>query len=166
MLCQDCKKKEATVHLTQIVNNEKVTLSLCKECADKKGFHNPFEAQVFPLTQLLASMAGQLAEKKTAKDERKCPVCGNGFSDFGKIGRFGCGSCYTTFRTQISELLQKIHNTKVHKGKTPQTPSEEIIKTLQEEKKLQDELKKAIAKEDFEKAALLRDRLKTLIQKR
>ncbi len=166
MLCQDCKKKDATVHLTQIVDNEKVTVNLCKECADKRGFHNPFEGPVFPLTQFLASMAGQLSEKKLPKDERKCPVCGNGFSDFSKIGRFGCGSCYTTFRKEISELIQKIHGTSTHKGKTPQTPSGEIMKTLQEEKKLQDELKKAIEKEDFEKAALIRDRIKTLIEKK
>src|SRR4030067_443735 len=113
MLCQDCKKKDAKVHLTQIVNNEKVTLNLCKDCADKKGFNNPFEVQVFPLT----------------------------------------------------ELLQKIHGTAVHKGKSPQIPTGDLLKGWQEEKKLQDELRKAIEKEDFEKAAQIRDQIKTMISK-
>jgi len=166
MLCQDCKKKDAKVHLTQIVNNEKVTLNLCKDCADKKGFSNPFEVQVFPLTQLLASMSTQLTEKKSGKEEKKCPVCGNGFSDFSRLGRFGCGSCYVTFRTQIADLLQKIHGTAVHKGKAPLAPTGDLLKGWQEEKKLQDELRKAIEKEDFEKAAQIRDQIKTMLSKK
>jgi protein-arginine kinase activator protein McsA len=57
MLCQDCNKNEATIHLTQIVNNEKVVLNLCKACAEKRGFHSPFEQMPFPLAEIVSGMS-------------------------------------------------------------------------------------------------------------
>ena len=57
MLCQDCKKREAQVHLTQIINNEKIALSLCKECAAARGFHSPLDNIPFPLAEILSGLA-------------------------------------------------------------------------------------------------------------
>ena len=56
MLCQNCKEHEATVHLTQIINNEKTNLSLCKDCAAKKGFHSPLDNVPFPLAEILSDL--------------------------------------------------------------------------------------------------------------
>ena len=76
MKCQDCGKKEATVHLTQEINDEKVVLNLCQECAEKRGFRNPLEGVPFPLAEFLASMLTQAQMKKqTKEDEVVCSAC-------------------------------------------------------------------------------------------
>lgn len=167
MLCQDCNKRKASFHITQIINNQKAMLNLCHECAEKRGIHNPIQGMPFPLGELLASMtstqpAGEKKRGKTA--DPKCPGCGMSFSEFGKTGRFGCGHCYSAFRPQLTDLLRKIHGSNQHQGKSPSAKSEKL-QPLREERKLQDELRRAIASEDFEKAALLRDRLRTLTGK-
>jgi protein arginine kinase activator len=166
MLCQDCGKKEATVHLAQVINEEKVELHLCRECAEKRRFHTPFEGVPFPLAEFLASMLDQSLIKKPSKvSDTKCPTCGMYFSDFSKTGRLGCGNCYATFRVQFNDLLRKIHGSTQHRGKVPYMPGD-VMKPLREERKLHEELKKAIDEEDFEKAARLRDRIKALSNKK
>ncbi len=37
MLCQKCKKREAHIHVTKIVNNKKTTRHLCEKCAAEEG---------------------------------------------------------------------------------------------------------------------------------
>ncbi len=166
MLCQDCGKREATVHLTQVINDEKVELHLCRECAEKRRFHTPFEGVPFPLAEFLASMLDQSLIKKPGKvSDKKCSTCGMHFSDFSKTGRLGCGNCYTTFRGQLNDLLRKIHGSTKHQGKVPYMPGD-VMKPLREGRKLQEELKKAVKEEDFEKAAQLRDRIKALSSKK
>jgi protein arginine kinase activator len=167
MLCQDCSKNEAGVHLTQIVNNKKVVLNLCRECAERRGMTgNPLMQVPFPLAEILSSMMGETAEKKKGRgtaSETKCPGCGFTFAEFSKVGRFGCGQCYQTFRGQVSDLLRRIHGSTRHIGREPDE-KREVDAVVVEEKRLEDELKKAIASEDFEKAARLRDRLKNLMR--
>ncbi len=166
MLCQDCGKREATVHLTQVVNNQKTVLNLCRECAEKRGFRNPLEGVPFPLAEFLASMLSQTQAKKPTKEsEKPCPVCGMSFSDFTKVGRLGCGNCYQTFRNQLTDLLRKVHGSTQHRGKFPHT-SKDVMKPLWEKTKLLEELKKAVQEENFEKAAQLRDRIKALTTKK
>ncbi len=162
MLCQDCGKREATVHLTQVINNKKVVLNLCQECAEKRGFRNPLEGVPFPLAEFLASMLTQVQMQKTDKGtEVVCSTCGMSFSDFTKIGRLGCGNCYLAFKNQLKDLLRKVHGSTQHRGKFPHT-TKDVMKPLWEENKLHEELRKAIEDEDFEKAAQIRDRIKSL----
>ena len=164
MLCQDCGNNESTIHLTQIVNNKKVELNLCRICAEKRGFHNPFEKNAFPLAEFLTGMLREIGEEASAAFKAlKCPKCELTFADFSKKGRLGCGSCYSAFRTQLKDLLRKVHNSNQHHGKTPITTVKEL-KPLREERKLRDELRQAIEKEDFETAAAIRDRLKILFE--
>jgi len=171
MLCDDCQKREATIQVTQIANNQKMSLNLCQKCAEKRGFHSPFEGVPFPLAEFLSSMISPLGpgkEKKPfAKTEReaKCPTCGMSFSNFAHRGRLGCGSCYKAFRTQLKDLLRKIHGSDRHRGKIPNLPGEEM-EYLKEERKLQGELKKAIDEEDFEIAAQIRDKIKNLQERK
>jgi len=167
MLCQDCKQNESTVHLTQIVNNKKLVLNLCKDCAEKRGFHSPFEHMPFPLAELVTGMVGSPKPSAPTKGTRrshkvkKCPSCGMTFDDFGKSGRLGCGQCYQTFRTELTDLLRKIHGSPRHRGKRHSGDGELVI-PAREENQLREELRKAIENEEFEKAASIRDRIKTL----
>ncbi|NOY89255.1 MAG: hypothetical protein GXO93_07705 [FCB group bacterium] len=168
MLCQDCGKREAQVHLTQIVNNEKTTLHLCKECAAARGFHSPLENVPFPLAEILSGLAGNLPSEHTTgpKDELACPSCGMTFTDFTRRGRFGCGDCYRTFRNQLEPIMRKIHGASLHRGISPQSKDKEsgvsLAISVKEEERLTQELKKAIESEDFERAAEIRDKLKSL----
>lgn len=169
MLCQDCKKREAQVHLTQIVNNEKIALSLCKECASARGFHSPLDTTPFPLAEILKGLAmnvGMAGKSATATSSLTCPVCHLSFEEFTRQGRFGCGECYRTFRPQLEMIMRKIHGASLHRGKAPivmageQSDDQPI--PVREEERLEAELKKAIESEDFERAAEIRDKLKSI----
>ncbi len=168
MLCQDCKQREAQVHLTQIVNNEKTTLHLCKECAAARGFHSPLESIPFPLAEILSGLAADVPSvgKKETQDKITCPTCGLSFDEFTRQGRFGCGDCYRTFRHRLEPIMRKIHGASLHRGRSPIFPVAESGENLpipvKEEERLEEELKKAIEKEEFERAAEIRDKLKTI----
>ena len=162
MLCQECKKREATVHLTQIVNNEKMVLSLCKECAAKKGFHSPLDNVPFPLSEILSGLIEQdIHQKKGPIPDLTCPRCGLTFEKFIRQGRFGCGECYRAFRSRLEPIMRKIHGSSLHKGRLPASASDETL-PIKEEERLESELKKAVEAEDFERAADLRDKLKVI----
>ncbi len=168
MLCQDCKKREAQVHLTQIVNNEKTTLHLCKQCAAARGFHSPLDNIPFPLAEILSNLAATMpdSEKTEEQDKITCPTCGLSFEAFTHQGRFGCGDCYRTFRHRLEPIMRKIHGASLHRGRSPEFSSSEDDSNLpipvKEEERLEEEMKKAIESEDFERAAELRDKLKTI----
>lgn len=167
MLCQDCNKKEASIHLTQIVNNEKVVLNLCKQCAEKRGFHSPFEQIPFPLAELVSGMVGPLKSQKPDKRKKsdradlKCSNCGMTFAEFSRIGRLGCPQCYRAFHPELANLLRRIHGSAEHRGHIAEAAAEDR-KFVSEDKRLRDELKKAIEEENFEAAAEIRDRLREL----
>ena len=169
MLCQDCKKREAHVHLTQIVNNEKLSLSLCKECAAARGFHSPLDNVPFPLAEILSGLVhpGPEVETVTPKEELTCNVCGLTFTEFTRQGRFGCGECYTAFRSRLEMIMRKIHGASLHRGRNPEYDKvdQPAAMPIREEERLGQELEKAIASEDFERAAELRDKLKTVREK-
>jgi protein arginine kinase activator len=163
MLCQDCKKNEATVHLTQIINNEKLVLSLCKDCAALRGFHSPLDNVPFPLAEMLSGFIKKEYPDKAEKKmpDLKCNNCGLTFEQFVQQGRFGCAECYNAFRERLEHIMRKIHGSSLHKGKLPVAAKDEKLPVMEEER-LEDELRKAIESEDFERAADLRDKLKTL----
>jgi protein arginine kinase activator len=166
MLCQDCKKREATVHLTQIVNNEKQTLSLCKDCAAARGFHSPLDNVPFPLADILSGLAESVSPARMSKSTENliCDSCGTSFDEFARKGRFGCGECYVKFRPLLESIMRKIHGASLHRGRNPEssTASKETALPIKEEERLGEELKKAIESEDFERAAELRDKLQAV----
>ena len=167
MTCQDCKKNDAQVHFTQIVNNEKMSLSLCKECASARGFHSPLDNVPFPLAEILSNLTAGLPEKAIGRDleKIKCNNCGMTFGDFTRKGRFGCGECYRIFRPRLEGIMRKIHGASLHRGGIPKYEGEKMENlpvTIREEERLETELKKAIETEDFERAAEIRDKLRLM----
>ena len=155
--CEDCKKKP-TIHLTEIVDGKMSEMHLCDECPKLQAIQS--EKQ-FGLADLLAGLADF---GKTTKPEKtvgvKCENCGLTYEDFRKFGRLGCGDCYNAFRAQLTTLLKKIHGTNQHFGKAPKhisVASKQKVDTIQELKKA---LIAAVKDEDFEKAAVLRDKIR------
>jgi protein arginine kinase activator len=168
MTCQDCKKREAQVHLTQIINNEKTSLSLCRECAAARGFHSPLDNIPFPLAEILSSLAANVPNVKDTEPREKitCPSCGLTFDEFTRQGRFGCGGCYKAFRGRLEPIMRKIHGASLHRGGVPESHltgegADQPI-PVKEEQRLDDQLKKAIESEDFERAAEIRDKLRAI----
>src|SRR5882762_5366936 len=157
MLCCVCKEKEATVHLTQIAGDKMQKVDLCEECAKQKGVNDPAG---FSLADLLLGLgASQEMEQATGGTEVKCPACGFTQADFKKAGRLGCAECYKTFAEGLEGLLKTMHKGTKHVGKVPQSlqQSRDLADRL---KTLQKKLDKAVADEDFEQAAQVRDEMK------
>ena len=162
MLCEDCRKQDATVHMKQVVNNQKIVLNLCSNCAKRRGFSNPLKNIPFPLADFLTSMvSGSITEPDSELMGQSCPSCGLTYDKFAKTGRLGCGECFNTFRQSLADLLRKIHGSNLHRGKG-QSSTAEGMDTLKEEARLKEELKAAITNEDFERAAQIRDLIKDI----
>lgn len=163
MLCDICSKKKATVHLTEIVDDQMSEMHLCEDCAREKSVQME---QQFGLADLLAGLSDFGKQvKDIEKVKVQCPNCGTSYDDFRKLGRLGCSECYTAFREQLLTLLKKIHGSSQHLGKTPaKVPKlvKDKIDTLQD---LRRQLQEAIQMENYEKAAALRDRIREMEKK-
>jgi len=162
MQCCVCKEKEAKVHLTQIVGDKMQKVDLCEECAKQKGVNDPAG---FSLADLLLGLgASQEMEQVAGSGDLKCPHCGFTQADFKKAGRLGCSECYDTFAEGLEGLLKSMHKGIKHLGKVPQSLQQgrDLSEKL---KSLQKKLDKAVADEDFETAAVVRDEIKTAKEK-
>ena len=160
MKCQICNKNEANIVFTKIINNEKIILRICTDCAKKKGISVDFEKPSQPkVYSFIGSLTGVLGEKEDKEiPDLACDVCGLTFAEFKKNGLFGCDKCHVAFGEQISNLLKQIHGTDVYDGETPEKLSEEG-KKIQHLKGLRAELECCIELEDYERAAELRDKI-------
>ncbi len=163
MVCNICGKNQATVHLTEIIDEQITELHLCEECAQKKGAQ--MESH-FGLSDLLAGLAdlGTQFNKTKTEPKLKCPKCGLTYEDFKKVGRLGCGECYNAFKEALVPLLKRIHGSTQHCGKSPKKIAK-IVKAKNELDILKEKLQKTIQKEDFEEAAKLRDKIRELEKK-
>jgi len=159
MLCDLCNKNQATVHLTEIIDEQMSELHLCEECARKKSIQME---QQFGLADLLAGLAEFAKPEETADAASlKCSNCGLSYKEFKRVGRLGCGECYSSFRKYLSPLLKKIHGATQHVGKFPSKVTVKTKKKLSLAE-LRMRLHSAIEKEEFEEAARLRDKIREL----
>jgi len=159
MLCNVCKKKEATVHLTQIIEDKMQQVDLCEECSKTKGVTDPTG---FSLADLLLGLgAAQEIEKGSGGAVLKCPHCGFTQADFKKSGRLGCPECYTAFAEGLEGLLKSMHKGTQHTGKVP-AGMRQTRAAAERIRALQKRLEKSIMEEDFEQAAVLRDQINQL----
>ena len=168
MVCQQCNKREANVHYTQIINGKKVEMYLCTQCAAENGTLS-FSPQI-SLGNFLWGFPGN---NNTGYGELKqpeilrCNVCGMSFDDFRKGGKLGCSNCYSVFRDSLAPILRRLHGNAEHTGKKPEQ-NQDVKKTdagirLSDEiDRLKGELSGAIESEQYEKAAQLRDRIRNL----
>lgn len=163
MLCNACKQNEAKVHLTKIVGDKMQKVDLCDECSKEKGVEDPtnFSLADTLLGQLLAPEAPAAGPEAAAEPGVKCPTCGYTQADFKKAGRFGCSDCYTTFGEGLGTMLKSMHKGTKHTGKVPAALQQSRAEA-QKVKLLQKRLDKAVAEENFEEAAQLRDEIKRM----
>lgn len=162
MLCDDCKERQASVHITKINNNQKTEKHLCEICAEKAGelsfaTDSQFAVQDF-LKSMMGSAFGGLAQQRT---EAACPNCGMTYADFSRSGKIGCGECYLAFDDRLEPLLRRIHGTSCHTGKVPRRGGGKLA-LRQRLNQLKGELDRHVAQEEYEQAAKVRDEIKAL----
>lgn len=163
MICEKCNKNPASVHITKIVNGKKTELHLCSECAKSEqamgDFLNPYGIlkNIMDIESEFSPNAG------TFLTQTQCPVCQQTLNDFERSGKVGCSNCYTVFRDELTPIIRRIHSSTQHVDDPTQTqPSTQKLSSSQEIAKLNARLKNAVAKEEYEEAAKLRDQINKL----
>ncbi|MFW6133942.1 MAG: UvrB/UvrC motif-containing protein [Elusimicrobiota bacterium] len=165
MLCDICKKREANVFIKKMVNGKIVEYNLCEVCAsemmpssiDFSGFDKDFFSG---LSDMLAGFS-DIEQVGKIEKELKCEKCGTSFGDFQKRGRLGCDRCYDTFSDKLEVLLNRLQGSAHHSGKSPPN-----IEKKMEIGRLKKDLQDAVEKEEYERAAVIRDKIRDLEKKK
>ncbi|MFA5553827.1 MAG: UvrB/UvrC motif-containing protein [Phycisphaerae bacterium] len=163
MICQICKKLEATIHLTEITNGNRSEVHLCQACAVEQGI--AIKNQM-PLNELLGNLlAAAPADEELMSDldsEQVCPNCGMTLEQFRKEALFGCPNDYDVFEKTMAPLIEKAQDGHCsHCGKIPSKAPADTKKQL-EILSLRQKLDAAVRTEDYEKAAEIRDQINEL----
>ncbi len=180
MLCENCQKNQATTHMRKTVNGETSEWHLCAECAKEQGIGGVFsDFGMFPslhstfntFNSLFTNLFGEPAI--TAGHEETCPGCGLTFDQIARTGKVGCAQCYTAFRDKLKPSIERIHGQTNHIGKQPVILSEEPETQVEttpdysaEIAKLQAELDACLEKQEYERCAEIRDRIRSLEEKK
>jgi protein arginine kinase activator len=160
MLCDHCGQNEAIIHLTQIVDNQMSTFHLCETCAAEKGLQPGADTGNFPLSDFLAQVGKGVPEGISAGGP--CAFCGLTLEEFRKSGRLGCSHCYVTFESNLKTLLRRLHGGTQHVGKVYLPPDPTRAEQQERLAGLRRKLDRAVESEDFERAAQIRDLIRTL----
>lgn len=159
MVCNVCGQNEATIHLTEIVNNQMLEIHLCAGCSEQKGAD--FKTH-FDFNKLLASLGDFGSELKPERISKLiCKECGISYEEFGRTGRLGCSFCYQSFDKLLTPLIKRVQRDICHVGKVPRSAPPEVKRTL-ELRELYERLRKSIQSETFEEAAKLRDQIQQM----
>ena len=168
MLCDACKKNEATIHITKIVNGVKRHINLCLECAGKSDefslvkdmeMMSPFSFQ--NILSGLMDYVNVQSPKSIRGTELVCKNCGLTYSEFRESGLLGCNKCYDEFKPTVMSVIKGVQSNIEHVGKIPKRSGGELVqrkKIIQ----LKEELQKAVVMEEYEKAAELRDKIRKI----
>ena len=162
MKCQKCAKP-ATFHITDIERGKPREYHFCDEHARQHLTPNEEVQEQQPMGDLAKKLiiSGPAARDASAADKQVCPVCQITFLEFRNSGRLGCPYDYEVFRDELMPLLENIHDETRHSGKVPKRApknSQQQTTLIQ----LRNELKRSVAAEDYETAARIRDKIRTL----
>lgn len=174
MLCDNCNKNEATIHYTEVINGVKKERHLCSECMQE--FDGGIEGEI-PFSKLirgiLSAHLNNMSQEHNPVMHICCDKCGMTYSEFTKVGKFGCGECYSVFGPLIIDNIKKIQGNATHTGKRYKRQGEKSMDISVDRdsskmsidiriKQLDAKLKAALKVEDYEEAARLRDEIKLL----
>jgi protein arginine kinase activator len=163
MKCQKCAKP-ATFHITDIERGKPREYHYCDEHARQHLTPVEEAQEPAPMSELakklIVSGTGTARETSPA-DRQACPICQITFLEFRNSGRLGCPYDYEVFRDELMPLLENIHDETRHSGKVPKRAprnSQQQTTLIQ----LRNDLKRAVAAEDYETAAHVRDKIKSI----
>lgn len=152
MKCHRCGQREASVHWLEITGEARHSVWLCADCAAAG------EREADGIAEPLVSFLGRGLGPNGAGVA--CTACGTTLDDLRRDNRLGCARCYVTFRPVLLPLLARYHRHVTHVGRVPggARPGTRLAELT----RLRLALTKAVAAEEFERAAQLRDRLREL----
>lgn len=171
MLCDKCNKNEAQFCIIETKDGQKNERYLCSKCAFNKNVSDDDFFQNF-INNIISNVVNYYNEQlsEAAEDnninnneykEGKCENCGLSLKEITKLGKVGCSHCYSTFNDALSQIILKLQGSNKHEGKVVQKFEKEIY-TVREIGLLKDRLKQKIKEEQYEEAAILRDKIKEL----
>lgn len=131
--------------MTTVVSGELKRTDLCEECAQETG-------ALQPSGFLNEDVFLQKTFEKAGKDTLSCPTCGYTVENLQKTGRLGCQGCYEVFSAFLESAIKESQKAAQHCGKRPSRAFAGLAE-------LESEMKHLISTENFEEAALLRDRI-------
>ena len=153
MLCDRCKKRNASVWYKQTINGVSEQVALCAECASEVSVGGFFDDGFNFFGNLFSAQKGKGVEEKV------CDLCGSTFDDITREGKVGCARCYGIFGDRLRPMIERIHGNSRHVGRKPPQMRD---KKQDELSALKKQLAAAIEKEDFESAAKLRDKIREM----
>jgi protein arginine kinase activator len=156
IMCEECGKNRATVHLTDVVDGRAIPHHFCDECYATKQAPRDRGPAAF-LSQILAALAPELKELGA----RQCPTCGINYLEFRQSMRLGCATDYQVFEKPLERLLERIHGNTHHCGKVPCGSGNEAADRSRL-RSLHKRMEQAASEENYELAAELRDHIKEL----
>ncbi len=152
MLCEECGKRPAEAVLKAVINGQTTTKNLCRECIKKY--------KAGDLHAILATILTTMTDKVQTPD-LTCPQCGETYADFQKTGILGCAECYHVFSRELTPLIVRVQGRAQHAGRRPPV-SEEEQERMSRMEDLRRRMEAAVAEENFEEAARLRDELRAM----
>lgn len=156
MICDLCKANDAVIHIEKHFGDTHKKLNLCQACA---GLNNLTPDNMNPET--IQELISNISNLQESYPETACSECGLDSAAFMQSQILGCSRCYEELKEVID--LQNWHKQVVlkHIGKIPPNfqliPANQLKVTASLESKLQE----AISNEEFEKAAQIRDQIKS-----
>jgi len=162
MTCEKCGTKQATTYIKTLIGGEVTERHLCGECAQGLGYGNIFGNFGLSLNQFVGSFITAGENTSALATQNRCECSGASFGDIAGSGKVGCADCYRKFYVRLLPLIQRIHGNTSHSGKKPARLFSPLdaVKTQLTQKK--EQLKQAVAAQNFENAAVLRDEIREL----
>lgn len=163
--CDKCDRS-ATHHSVEIVKGQKIEKHLCDLHATDEGM--AAKSVHTPINELLTNFVKLHSGESQARSESQltCEGCGLTFAQFRESSMLGCPQCYQQFETPLSPLLERAHEGGTHHvGKVPHRAGTGEQRQAQL-MRMRKQLDAAVAEEDYELAARLRDDIDRLEQGR
>lgn len=174
MVCEKCKKREASIMFVEVINGNRKEHYYCTQCVADFDILQVMESE-FPLTKLLSGVLGLddavPGEKQDEYVGIVCPTCHTSYRTFIEDSRFGCPDCYATFGPLLSASIHKLQDSDVHVGKRPKYHQNSEMDMSAPRKEadaaeqialLQLKLQEALAEEDYEQAVVYRDAIRAI----
>ncbi len=148
MLCQKCKKREATGYMEKTVGGVKTRVYVCPECFKQA------QLEMFSSLDDFGLFSGLAGSQNTRV---KCPKCGTTLREITESCFVGCPYCYTELAEHIKPIIRNVQSAAMHIGSRPDdAPNNAEIADLEER------LSRAVASENYEQAYKLKERIRQL----
>lgn len=165
MMCEECGVNPAVFHFVTIRNEERTERNLCPACMAKYKKQLPgidIKNLAGILNHLIDGRRNPGREEVDPETEAiTCEQCGMSYGEFRKCGMVGCANCYRAFREPMTALLQRVHGNTQHAGRIPGGVHSGTSIRMNIDR-LKQQLAKAVAAEEYEQAAKLRDAIRAL----